>query len=82
VAKKPKVIYESDQMYKLLEDPQQGLILEVVCGTAALYAVRMVLNDAEKKQYAEGRATYLDALAGEVARNEPKYRAQGRTVPV
>jgi hypothetical protein len=82
VAKKPKVIYESDKMYRLLEDREQGLILEVVCGTAAQYAVRMALNDSEKEQYAKGRVEYLDSLADQVARDEPKYRAQGRTTPV
>jgi hypothetical protein len=82
VSKKPKVIYESEQMYKLLDDGKGGLVLEVVCGTAAMYAVRMSLTDAEKQKYGKEGAAWLDGLAADVVKNEPRYREQGRTIPV
>lgn len=82
MSKKLKVIYASDQMYRLLEDPAKGLILEVAVGTAAVYTVQMVLSAQEKQQYQAGGNGYLDKLAVEVFRNEPKLRAEGRTVPV
>ncbi len=82
MSKKPKVVYESDKLYKLLEDPKQGLVLEVVAGSSAMYAVRMALTQAEKDQYSAKGIAYLDGLAADVVKNEKSYRDQGRTVPV
>ena len=82
MSKKPKVIFASDKLYKLLDEPGRGLVLEVVVGTSAMYAVRMALNDLEKKNYEVKGNAYLDTLADEVVRDEKKFRAEGRTVPV
>lgn len=82
MSKKPKVIYASDQLYRLLDDAARGLVLEVVCGTAAVYTVQMVLNAEEKKQYQAGGNGFLDKLAAEVFKTEAKLRKEGRTVPV
>jgi len=82
VAKKSNVVYESEGSHKLLEDADGGLTLEVLVGTSALYAVRMQLNVEEASKYKQGGSSFIDKLAGEVARNEPRYREQGRTRPV
>jgi hypothetical protein len=79
--KKAKVVYEKEGSHKLL-DEGGALTLEVLVGTAALYVVRMALNEKETAAWQKGGAAYADKLAGEVVKDEPKLRKAGRTVPV
>ncbi len=78
---KERVISEREGSYRLLEH-SGTLALEVLVGTVALYAVRMVLTPGEVAQFREHRVPWLDALAQDVTRREAHYRSLGRTQPV
>lgn len=80
-AKKSKVVYEKEGSHKLLDDGG-ALTLEVLVGTAALYVVRMALDEKETAAYQKGGAAYADKLAAMVSKDEAKLRKAGRTVPV
>lgn len=80
-AKKSNTVYESEGSHKLLEDGGK-FTLEVLVGTSALYVVRMALDEKETAAWQKGGGGYIDGLAKQVIKDEPKFRAAGRTVPV
>ena len=80
--KKPKVIYERGGSHLLLDDGAGGLTLEIAVGTVAQYMVRLELNAEELAQYKKDGNAFIDTLAGQVSYDEPKFRKQGRTVPL
>ena len=79
---KLKSLHKSDKMYELLQAPDGKLLLDVVVGTIALYTARLQLDEGERKKYQERGTAFLDELAADVVKNEPRYREQGRTRPV
>ena len=56
--------------------------LLLLVGTAALYVVRMALNKEETAAFQKSGSAFIDKLAGQVIKDEPKFRKDGRTVPV
>jgi hypothetical protein len=76
-----KALYERDGSHRLFKDGGE-LVLEVLVGTVAQYAVRLVLNATELADYSNRGNASIDQLAEYVARDEPSFRAGGRTKPV
>ena len=79
--KKSGALYEKGGSHKLLDEGGR-LTLEVLVGTAALYVVRMALDEAETAAWEKGSGAAVDALAGEIVKDEGKFRKAGRTVPL
>ena len=71
-----KLVHEDEtKAYKLVARGDEPW-LEVLAGRAALYVVRMKLDEKERAAWKAQKAGFLDGLALDVAGNEKKYEAR------
>ena len=74
-----RLIHERSGSHLLFEEPDGSLVLEVLVGTIALYTVALVLDADELIRYRAEGVAFVDELANDVVKHEPRYRAAGRT---
>jgi hypothetical protein len=77
--KQRRLIHERSGSHLLFVEPDGSLVLEVSVGTIALYAVALVLDASEVARYRDEGAAFIDALALDIVKDEPRFRAAGRT---
>ena len=70
-----EVLYQSPQLYRVLREPGGALVLEVVVGGVAMYAVRVRLDAGEAEAYAREGSRFSDRLAKEITAN-PKFHGR------
>jgi hypothetical protein len=63
-------------MYKLTQDEEGILHLEVVCGGIFEYMVDVILNDYEIDRYQSQGRDFLDNMAYDVCKNRQKYKGR------
>lgn len=58
-----EVLHQSPLMYRVLRESSGRLVIEVVVGGIAMYAVRVRLDDEEAESWAREGAAFSDRLA-------------------
>ncbi len=61
-----QVLYQSPLLYRVLREEDGALVIEVVVGGIAMYAVRVRLTPQEAKAYAREGSAFSDRLAREI----------------
>ena len=74
-----RLIHECSGSHLLFEESDGSLVLEVLVGTIALYTVAVVLDAEEVARFRTQGVTFVDELANDIVKHEPRYRAAGRT---
>lgn len=70
------LITNSAQMYSLVEQENNQLILNVMCGGIAMFEARVPLTSAEVSLFEKEGDAYLERLAIEVRKNVHSYESR------
>jgi hypothetical protein len=68
-----KEVIHDPSHHRLLEAGDGSLILEVECGTTAVFLLTFVLNDDEQQEYRKRGAEYIKQLAWQVYDHPEPY---------
>ena len=60
--------------YIFFQDDEGAYILSVVCGTSAMYMVKIKLDDSETTQYEIEGLKFIDELAGKIRFSPDSYQ--------
>lgn len=69
-----KTIHKAPWKYTLFEQGDD-IILEVVCGGAAIYTVEVTLDEVQKEKYQKEGLSYIAALAEKITKNPKAYQS-------
>ena len=68
-----KELINTPSHHRLLEDNEGRLLLEVECGTTAVFLLTIELNEGERRSFEENGARYIHELAYRVQDRPDEY---------
>lgn len=66
-----QVVYQSPLLYRVLREADGALVIEVVVGGIAMYAVRVRLTAAEAEAFTREGSAFSDRLARDIMAQPP-----------